>query len=199
MRKHDHFLEVDTPSLGLMLGEELIKVDQVLQEKPDAFLSLGETNSCIAAVMAKRMRIPVHHMGAGNCCFEENVPKETTRRMIAHVAVCNLVYTEHARRNLLAEGIHPCRILLTGSPKNEVLPAQRAAIDPSDVLESIDPEEGDCFLVSTHREENADNVSRPWEEAVDRGVQGLDDFGQPDDLGAGAHHRHHFGHQTASG
>lgn len=108
LRRPDHFLDVDTSSLGHVLGDVLIKSEQVLlQEKPDAFLVLGDTNSCIAAVMAKRMRIPVYHMEAGNRCFDENVPEETNRRMVDHVADFNLVYTEHARRNLLAEGLHP--------------------------------------------------------------------------------------------
>lgn len=161
LRKPDHFLGVDTSSLGRVLGEVLIKSEQVLQaEKPDAFLVLGDTNSCIAAVMAKRMRIPVYHMEAGNRCFDENVPEETNRRMIDHVADFNLVYTEHARRNLLAEGLHPRRILLTGSPMNEVLTAQRAAIDASDVLERLGLKEAGYFLVSAHREENVDDPAR---------------------------------------
>lgn len=161
LRKPDHFLEVDTSSLGRVLGEVLIKTEQVLlHEKPDGFLVLGDTNSCIAAVMAKRMRIPVYHMEAGNRCFDENVPEETNRRMIDHVADFNLVYTEHARRNLLAEGIHPRRILLTGSPMNEVLAAQRPAIDASNVLKHLDLEEDGYFLVSAHREENVDNPAR---------------------------------------
>jgi UDP-N-acetylglucosamine 2-epimerase (non-hydrolysing) len=161
LRKPDHFLNVDTSSLGRVLGEVLIKTEEVLlAEKPDAFLVLGDTNSCIAAVMAKRMRIPVYHMEAGNRCFDENVPEETNRRLIDHVADFNLVYTEHARRNLLAEGIHPRRILLTGSPMQEVLTAQRAAIDASDVLERLGLEEKGYFLVSAHREENVDNPSR---------------------------------------
>ncbi len=161
LRKPDHYLGVDTSSLGRVLGEVLIKTEQALLEaKPDAFLVLGDTNSCIAAVMAKRMRIPVYHMEAGNRCFDENVPEETNRRMIDHVADFNLVYTEHARRNLLAEGLHPRRILLTGSPMGEVLAAQRAAIDTSDVLRRLGLAENNYFLVSAHREENVDNPAR---------------------------------------
>ena len=110
IRKPDHLLGVDTSTLGHVLGETLIRTEEVLlAEKPDAVLVLGDTNSCIAALMAKRMRIPVYHMEAGNRCFDENVPEETNRRMVDHVADFNLVYTEHARRNLLAEGLHPRR------------------------------------------------------------------------------------------
>ena len=113
IRKPDHLLGVDTSSLGHVLGETLIRTEEVLlAEQPDAVLVLGDTNSCIAALMAKRMRIPVYHMEAGNRCFDENVPEETNRRMVDHVADFNLVYTEHARRNLLAEGLHPRRVML---------------------------------------------------------------------------------------
>jgi len=161
LRRPDHFLEVATSSLGRVLGEVLIKIEELLHhEKPDAFLVLGDTNSCISAVMAKRLRVPVYHMEAGNRCFDENVPEETNRRMVDHVSDFNLVYTEHARRNLLAEGIHPRRILLTGSPMNEVLRAQRAAIDASDVLSRLGLAEDNYFLVSAHREENVDNPLR---------------------------------------
>ena len=161
LRPPDHFLNVDTSSLGTVLGEVMIKTEQVLlQEKPDALLVLGDTNSCIAAFMAKRMRVPVYHMEAGNRCFDENVPEEINRRMIDHVADFNLVYTEHARRNLLAEGLDPKRILLTGSPMNEVLCAQRAAIEKSDVLQRLGLVDNGYFLVSAHREENVDNPKR---------------------------------------
>lgn len=161
IRKPDHLLGVDTSSLGRVLGETLIRTEEVLlAERPDAVLVLGDTNSCIAAVMAKRMRIPVYHMEAGNRCFDENVPEETNRRLVDHVADFNLVYTEHARRNLLAEGLHPRRLLLTGSPMREVLNEYRPQIDASDVLARLGLTEGGYFLVSAHREENVDSPAR---------------------------------------
>lgn len=161
IRKPDHLLGVDTSSLGRMLGETLIKTEEVLlTEQPDALLVLGDTNSSIAAVMAKRMRIPVFHMEAGNRCFDENVPEETNRRLVDHVADFNLVYTEHARRNLLAEGLHPRRIQMTGSPMREVLEHYRNKIDASDVLARLRLTESGYFLVSAHREENVDDPAR---------------------------------------
>lgn len=161
LRRPDHFLDVDTSSLGHVLGDVLIKSEQVLlQEKPDAFLVLGDTNSCIAAVMAKRMRIPVYHMEAGNRCFDENVPEETNRRMVDHVADFNLVYTEHARRNLLAEGLHPRRILLTGSPMKEVLLRHADQFAQSSIVSDLDLTPGGYLLVSAHREENVDDATR---------------------------------------
>src|SRR6478735_3861531 len=161
LRAPDHVLGVDTSSLGRVLGETLIKTEQVLlEERPDAVLVLGDTNSCVAAVMAKRMRIPVYHMEAGNRCFDENVPEETNRRLVDHVADFNLVYTEHARRNLLAEGLHPSKILLTGSPMREVLDYYRSQIDASDVLNQLCLSERGYFLVSAHREENVDPPER---------------------------------------
>lgn len=161
LRRPDHFLEADTASLGSVLGSILIKIEQVLlQEQPDAMLVLGDTNSCISALMARRLKIPVFHMEAGNRCFDENVPEEVNRRLVDHVADYNLVYTEHARRNLLSEGIHPSRILLTGSPMREVLEDNRLAVSDSDVMirEGLQP--GEFFLVSIHREENVDNTAR---------------------------------------
>jgi UDP-N-acetylglucosamine 2-epimerase (non-hydrolysing) len=161
LRQPDHLLKVDTSSLGAMLGDILHKTEAVLGvEKPDAFLVLGDTNSAISAVMAKRMRVPVYHMEAGNRCFDENVPEETNRRLVDHVADFNLVYTEHARRNLLAEGLHPRRILLTGSPMREVLDHYRAQIDASDVLSRLGLTPQGYFLVSAHREENVDSPHR---------------------------------------
>lgn len=161
LRRPDHFLEADTSSLGAALGSILSKTEQVLlEERPDAFLVLGDTNSCISAVIAKRMKIPVFHMEAGNRSFDENVPEETNRRLVDHVADYNLVYTEHARRNLLGEGLHPSKILLTGSPMREVLEQNRAQIDASDAVERAGLTPGEYFLVSLHREENVDNPSR---------------------------------------
>lgn len=161
LRRPDHFLNADTSSLGAALGSILTKTEQVLiQEKPDAFLVLGDTNSCISAVIAKRLKVPVFHMEAGNRSFDENVPEETNRRLIDHVSDYNLVYTEHARRNLLAEGIHPSRILLTGSPMKEVLQQNFEQIDASGVLERQGLVPGEYFLVSLHREENVDNPER---------------------------------------
>jgi UDP-N-acetyl-L-fucosamine synthase len=161
LRRPDHFLEADTSSLGSVLGSILTKTEQVLlAEKPDAMLVLGDTNSCISALMAKRLRIPVYHMEAGNRCFDENVPEETNRRLVDHVADYNLVYTEHARKNLLAEGLHPSRILLTGSPMKEVLLGNAEAIEASDVLERQELTPGGYFMVSIHREENVDSPER---------------------------------------
>lgn len=161
LRRPDHFLEADTSSLGAALGSILAKTEKVLrEERPDAFLVLGDTNSCISAVIAKRMKIPVFHMEAGNRSFDENVPEETNRRLVDHVSDYNLVYTEHARRNLLAEGIHPSRILLTGSPMREVLEQNAEQIAASDVLERQELTSGGYFLVSLHREENVDNPER---------------------------------------
>ena len=122
IRKPDYFLNVDVTSLGKVLGETIIKSEEVLlAEKPDAVLILGDTNSSIAAIIAKRLRIPVYHMEAGNRCFDANVPEETNRKIIDHIADFNLVYTEHARRHLLSEGLPHRRIILTGSPLFEVL------------------------------------------------------------------------------
>lgn len=161
IRQPDHMLGVDTSSLGKVLGETLIRTEEVLeQEKPDAMLVLGDTNSCIAAVMAKRKRVPVFHMEAGNRCFDENVPEETNRRLVDHVADFNLVYTEHARRNLLAEGLQPRRILLTGSPMREVLDHYRPQIEASDVLTRLGLSDRGYLLVSAHREENVDSPER---------------------------------------
>jgi UDP-N-acetylglucosamine 2-epimerase (non-hydrolysing) len=158
IRKPDYFLGVDTSSLGKVLGETLIKSEEVLKkEKPDAVLILGDTNSSIAGIIAKRMRIPIFHMEAGNRCFDLNVPEEINRRIIDHTADFNLVYTEHARRHLLSEGLEHRRIYLTGSPMNEVLTYYKDKIEASKVLKELKLEKKKYFIVSVHREENVDN------------------------------------------
>lgn len=158
LRKPDHFLDVDTSSLGATVGDIVKKTEEILKlEKPDALLVLGDTNSCLSAYMAKRMHIPIFHMEAGNRCFDENVPEETNRRIIDHVADFNLVYTEHARRHLLSEGLPHRRIYLTGSPMKEVLDYYLPKIKASDTLKKLKLKKKDYFVVSVHREENVDN------------------------------------------
>lgn len=157
----DHYLGVDTTSLGRMLGGVLIGIEElIVAERPDCLLVLGDTNSAIAAVMARRMKVPVYHMEAGNRCFDLNVPEETNRRLIDHTADFNLVYTEHARRNLLAEGLHPRRILLIGSPMREVLNHYLEQAQRSPVIDRLGLRPQGFFLVSAHREENVDDPAR---------------------------------------
>ncbi|MCC5881584.1 MAG: UDP-N-acetylglucosamine 2-epimerase (non-hydrolyzing) [Halomonas sp.] len=159
VRRPDHFLNVDTSSLGRCLGEILIKTEQVLlEERPDAVLVLGDTNSALATLMAKRMKIPTYHMEAGNRCFDANVPEEINRKMVDHLADFNLVYTEHARRHLISEGLSHRFIYLTGSPMREVLEHCREKIEASSVLEKLKLTKGQYFIVSVHREENVDSA-----------------------------------------
>jgi UDP-N-acetyl-L-fucosamine synthase len=158
VRKPDHFLEVDTTSLGSFLGDTLKKTELVINEvRPDAVLILGDTNSSIAGIIAKRKKIPIYHMEAGNRCFDLNVPEEINRKIIDHIADFNLVYTEHARRHLIAEGIQQRRIYLTGSPMYEVLHHYMKGINASGILTKLGLEPKKYFVVSTHREENVDN------------------------------------------
>jgi UDP-N-acetylglucosamine 2-epimerase (non-hydrolysing) len=161
LRLPDYTLDVDTTSLGATLGDILRKTETVLNlERPDAFLVLGDTNSSLSLIMAKRMKVPTYHMEAGNRCFDANVPEETNRRLVDHTADFNLAYTEHARRNLLAEGLESRRIVVTGSPMREVLNQYLSHIQGSRVLEELDIAKGEFFLVSAHREENVDNPER---------------------------------------
>ncbi len=158
LRKPDYFLNADTSSLGATVGDIIRKSEEVLlKEKPDALLVLGDTNSCLSAYMAKRMHIPIYHMEAGNRCFDFNVPEEINRRVIDHIADYNLVYTEHARRHLISEGLQHRRIYLTGSPMNEVLRYYSSKIEQSRVLETLKLKSKQYFVVSIHREENVDN------------------------------------------
>jgi UDP-N-acetyl-L-fucosamine synthase len=158
IRKPDHFLNVDISSLGAAVGDIMRKSEEVLKkELPDAVVVLGDTNSCLAAYMAKRMHIPIFHMEAGNRSYDFNVPEEINRRIIDHIADFNLVYTEHARRHLISEGLPHRRIYLTGSPMYEVLNYYKDKIANSDALQRLNLKEKDYFVVSTHREENVDN------------------------------------------
>jgi UDP-N-acetylglucosamine 2-epimerase (non-hydrolysing) len=158
LRKPDHFLEVDTTSLGSTIGDIMRKTEEVLkQESPDALLVLGDTNSCLSAYIAKRMHIPIFHMEAGNRCFDLNVPEEVNRRVIDHISDFNLVYTEHARRHLISEGLPQRRIYLTGSPMKEVLDHYGPVINKSQILKELNLQARQYFIVSTHREENVDN------------------------------------------
>ena len=170
IRKPDHFLECDTSSLGRVYGDILVKSEQVLQEEePDAVLILGDTNSAIAAIIARRLHIPVFHMEAGNRSFDWRVPEETNRRIVDHIADVNLAYTAHSREHLLREGIHPQRVHVTGSPMFEVLDHYRPGIDASDVLDRLSLRPAGYIAVSLHREENVDNA-----ETLKRLIDSLD-------------------------
>lgn len=158
LRRPDHFLNVDVTSLGATIGDIMRKSEEVmLLEKPDAVLVLGDTNSCLAAYIAKRLRTPVFHMEAGNRSFDFNVPEEINRRIIDHIADFNLVYTEHARRHLISEGLLHRRIYLTGSPMKEVLDYYLTKIKKSTILHTLNLQVKSYFVVSTHREENVDS------------------------------------------
>jgi len=158
VRKPDYFLGVDHSSLGAVMGNILIAIEKVLEEeRPDAVLILGDTNSSIAGIMAKRMKIPIYHMEAGNRCFDLNVPEEINRRIIDHISDFNLVYTEHARRHLLSEGLPHRRIYLTGSPMREVLSTHMDKIESSKIMTQLGLKQEGYFIASIHREENVDN------------------------------------------
>jgi len=157
LRQPDYYLNVNTSSLGYVLGETLIKIEEILdKEKPDAMLILGDTNASISAIMAKRKHIPIYHMEAGNRSFDNNVPEEINRKMIDHIADFNLVYTEHSRRHLLSEGLPHRRIYVTGSPMFEVLQHYLPKIKQSNILETLNLKPQKYFLISVHREENVD-------------------------------------------
>jgi UDP-N-acetyl-L-fucosamine synthase len=159
LRKPDYFLGIDVSSLESSVGDIMRKSGEILKtEKPDAVLVLGDTNSCLSAYMAKRLHIPVFHMEAGNRCFDLNVPEEINRKIIDHIADFNLVYTEHARRHLLSEGLSHRRIYLTGSPMKEVLDYYMPKIKQSESLETLKLNAKKYFVVSFHREENVDNT-----------------------------------------
>jgi UDP-N-acetylglucosamine 2-epimerase (non-hydrolysing) len=157
LRDPDYFLEAVGSDLGETIGNIISKSYKVLQEvKPDAFLVLGDTNSALAAISAKRLKIPIFHMEAGNRCFDENLPEETNRRIVDHISDVNMCYSEHARRYLNQEGTAKERTYVTGSPMAEVLHANLDKIKQSKVLEKLGLEEKKYILLSAHREENID-------------------------------------------
>lgn len=158
IRKPDHFLSAAGSTGAETIGNVIIKVDQVLAEvKPEAVLVLGDTNSCMAVLPAKRRKIPTFHMEAGNRCFDMRVPEEINRRIVDHTADINLTYSTIARDYLLREGLPPDRVIKTGSPMFEVLNYYREGIEASTVLERLSLKEGQFFVVSAHREENVDS------------------------------------------
>lgn len=160
IRKPDHFLNVVAANLGETLGNILARAYDVMAlERPDALLLLGDTNSCLAAIVAKRLKIPIFHMEAGNRCFDQRVPEELNRKIVDHLSDINLTYSDHARDYLLREGLPPDRVIKTGSPMYEVLAHYRSEIQKSSVLKTLHLKPGKYFVVSAHREENVDSES----------------------------------------
>lgn len=158
VRKPDYFLNAAGANAAETIGNVIIKVDQVLEKvTPEAVLILGDTNSCISAIPAKRRKIPIFHMEAGNRCFDQRVPEETNRRIVDHTADINLTYSDIARQYLLSEGIPADRVIKTGSPMFEVLSHYMEQIDNSQVLSRLGLKSGEFFVVSAHREENVDS------------------------------------------
>src|SRR5690606_35648917 len=161
LRKPDYFLEAAGKTATETIGNILIKIDPLLEDlKPDAFLVLGDTNSCLCTIPAKKRRIPIFHMEAGNRCFDQRVPEETNRKIVDHIADINLTYSSIAREYLLREGLSADRIIKTGSPMYEVLGHYKSQIDASDILERLNSTKDNYFIVSAHREENVNNKSK---------------------------------------
>jgi len=161
IRKPDYFLDAAGKNAAETIGQVIIKVDQIIEGiNPEAMLILGDTNSCLAAIPAKRRKVPIFHMEAGNRCFDQRVPEETNRKIVDHTADINMPYSTIARDYLIAEGIPADRVVKTGSPMYEVLTHYMDEIDSSKILESLDIESGKFFVVSAHREENVDVPSQ---------------------------------------
>ena len=161
IRKPDFFLGVAAATATATIAKGIELVDEVLaSEKPDAVLILGDTNSCLSIIAAKKRHIPIFHMEAGNRCFDSRVPEEVNRKIVDHTSDINMAYTEHARRNLLAEGLPPDQIFITGSPMAEIINHHQLGIQNSDVLKTLNLTEGHYFVASFHREENVDEKAR---------------------------------------
>lgn len=155
LRRPDHFLNAAGTNATATAGQILINIDPVLeQEKPDAFLVLGDTNSCLCAIAAKKRHIPIFHMEAGNRCFDQRVPEESNRKIVDHISDINLTYSNIAREYLLSEGLRPDRVIKTGSPMYEVLLQYLPKVEKSTILGTLRLKEGEYFVVSAHREEN---------------------------------------------
>ena len=155
LKKPDYFLNAAKGTAVETIGNILVGIDPVLEEvKPDAFLVLGDTNSCLCAIAAKRKQIPIFHMEAGNRCFDQRVPEETNRKIVDHTADMNLTYSDIAREYLISEGLSADQVIKTGSPMYEVLASRKAEINQSTILEELKLEKNDYFVVSAHREEN---------------------------------------------
>ena len=161
IREPDLQVDLTSLTLGSNLAKIFVSVEQeLLKNKPDAVVVLGDTNSALSVIIAKRMNIPVYHLEAGNRSFDLNVPEEINRKIVDHTADFNLVYSEHARRNLINEGIHPRTICLIGSPMNEVLSYNLTSIQKRDTLERLNLKPGEYFVLSAHRQENIDSQTR---------------------------------------
>ena len=159
LREPDHYLHVAGKDLGESIGNIISKTYEVLStEMPDALLILGDTNSCLSGIAAKRLKIPIFHMEAGNRCFDQNVPEEINRKIIDHISDINLCYTEHSRRYLLSEGVRKDHVFVTGSPMTEVLQKNFDTILQSQALKELELKRDEYILVSAHREENIDQV-----------------------------------------
>jgi UDP-N-acetylglucosamine 2-epimerase (non-hydrolysing) len=160
LRKPDYFLDAALGSAAETIGNILIKIDPILEQiKPDAMLILGDTNSCLCAIPAKKRHIPIFHMEAGNRCFDQRVPEETNRKIVDHISDINLTYSSIAREYLLKEGLPPDRVIKTGSPMYEVIHSKLPDIEKSDILEKLSLQKNNYFVVSAHREENISNDS----------------------------------------
>ena len=178
IRRPDHFLEAAGENAAETIGRVIIAADKVLeQQRPDALLLLGDTNSALAAIAAKRRKVPIFHMEAGNRCFDFRVPEEINRRIVDHIADINLTYSQIAREYLLREGLPPDQVICTGSPMREVLEHYRAGIEASDVLQRLNLTTGGYFVVSSHREENVDSPAN-----LQRLVDLLDHLAQRHDV-----------------